>query len=467
MFRPRRQRFDGLLLILFINLLLIGILMIYSSVHEAGQTLDVFQIANPVGRQILWSGVAIVVLLFILNIQADFWKTFAPIVYGVAILALILVLFVGSVRNGARAWFDFGFLSFQPAELAKLGTLLFLASYLGNFNTDLRRPRYQGIAVGILSLPVALILIQPDAGSALIFLGLLATLYRAGLPAGFFLLGGLFLTVFILALILPPEPVLYSLLLLAVAALMLTFQGRWWWLTVLALLVVLSWTAWQQDFFSLMPYLVGGIGVLFAILHWRQGRQQLVSFVGFLSLASAALATSAYYLFHHILKPHQQERLNVWLNPDACDPQGALYNVLQSKLAIASGGLEGKGFLQGTITRLNYVPEQTTDFIFCKIGEEQGFIGTFGVILLFTLLVLRILQIAERQRSTFARSYAYGVAGIFFLHYFINIGMTIGLMPVIGIPLPFVSYGGTSLVFFTILLGILLKLDNSSRRDRI
>ncbi|MEO0779968.1 MAG: rod shape-determining protein RodA, partial [Bacteroidota bacterium] len=201
--------------------------------------------------------------------------------------------------------------------------------------------------------------------------------------------------------------------------------------------------------------------LVLAYLQYNQRKRQLVAQLLSLVLIGSALSFSANYAFNNILERHQQDRINVWLRPSLCDPQGALYNVLQSKMTIGSGGLEGKGFLGGTMTKLNYVPEQSTDFIFCTIGEEQGFIGTVGIIGLFFLLLMRIITLAERQRSDFSRFYAYGVAGILFVHIFINIGMTMGLVPIIGIPLPFISYGGSSILGFSLLIGVLLKLDSN------
>ncbi|MCB0694138.1 MAG: rod shape-determining protein RodA [Lewinellaceae bacterium] len=463
MLQPKRKRFDGLLLILYVNLVVIGLFMIYSSSQSGDSILDMINLQSALGRQFLFAGVSIVVLLFILTISTEFWKTFAVPLYAIAILGLILVLLLGSEIKGARSWFSIGLFSFQPAEFAKLGTLLMLSSFLSNFRTDLHEWRSQATIGLILLLPVFLILLQPDAGSALVFAALLIPLFRAGFPSGYFILGILLASVFILALVLPIDILLYIILFLGLAGLMLSFDRVIYWISVLVLLSVLSVVAWMQDFMTLMVGVLSLFFLILSILAYREGRLRYVSFVSLLMVLSASLAYSSFFVYNHILKPHQQERLDVWLNPQKCDPRGALYNVLQSKLAIASGGLEGKGFLEGNITKLNYVPEQTTDFIFCAVGEEQGFIGTFGVILLFTLLVLRLAQMAERQRTAFSQYFIYGVAGIFFLHYFINMGMTLGLVPVIGIPLPFLSYGGSSLLFFSILIAIVLKLDFGDR----
>lgn len=463
MLQRGQKQFDGLLVILFLNLLVIGLLMIHTTSHVEGRPLDLFDFSTPLGRQLLWSGIALVAMLFILTITPEFWKTFALPVYIVSLIGLVLVLFLGSDIKGARAWFNFGFFSFQPAEFAKLGTLLLLSSYLTNFRTDVSQSRYQGIALLIVGIPVGLILLQPDAGSALVFLAVLLPLYRAGLPGGFFILGILSALSLILPLVMELEIVLLGILLLGVIVLMLSFERKILWALGALLLVALAVIGILEEFPLLIALILTVFFLLFGILAWKRGNQRLISFMLLLMTASVTLAWSSFYMFNKVLLPHQRERINVWLNPSECDPRGALYNVLQSKLAIASGGLEGKGYLEGTITKLNYVPEQTTDFIFCAIGEEQGFFGTFGVITLFTLLIIRILQVGERQRHDFGRYYAYGLAGIFLIHFMINIGMTIGLVPVIGIPLPFISYGGSSLLFFTILLAILLRLDYSDR----
>ena len=463
MLHPKRKRFDGLLLILYINLVIIGLFMIYSSSQTGGDAIDLLNLQSSLGRQILFSGVSLVAILFILTISTDFWKTFSAPIYVIAIIGLVLVLFLGPEIKGARSWFSIGPFSFQPAEFAKLGTLLLLSAFLSNFRTDLDELRFQGIAILLVLLPVGLILLQPDAGSALVFLAMLIPLYRAGFPAGYFILGGMMAIVFVLALVLPIKLLLFCILFIGLASLMLSFDRKYLWMIALTLLGIVSIISWREDFAELLSGILGLFLIILGILAYREGRGRYLAFVSILMIISAVLAFSSFYVYHNVLQPHQQERLDVWLNPQKCDPRGALYNVLQSKLAIASGGLEGKGFLEGNITKLNYVPEQTTDFIFCAVGEEQGFIGTFGVILLFTFLVLRLVQLAERQRTDFSRYFIYGVAGIFFIHYFINLGMTMGLVPVIGIPLPFLSYGGSSLLFFSVLIAIVLKLDFGNR----
>jgi len=277
--------------------------------------------------------------------------------------------------SGATSWFSIGGFSLQPSEFAKFTTALAMASYLSSYNANLRIFKSQVIAFGLIAVPIVLILMQPDAGSAIVFTSFLILFYR---------LGNL----------------------------------------------------------------------------WRNGRKELVKFLLPLIIFGGAFAYGANFAFNNILKPHQQSRINVWLNPSKA-PSDAIYNLRQSKLTIGSGELSGKGFLQGTRTKLDFVPEQSTDFIFCTIGEEQGFVGVFGIIALYLLFLYRITVIAERQRSDFSRNYAYGVAGILFFHFFINIGMTMGLVMIIGIPLPFISYGGSSLLAFSLMIGVLLKLDSN------
>jgi rod shape determining protein RodA len=463
MLENRRKRIDWLTLILYFNIVAIGLLTIYSSAQGSTDGEVRIDFSTPIGRQLIWLGVALVGMLFVLTVSAELWKSLHLPVYLISLAGLVAVLVFGSQVKGQQAWFNFGPVSFQPAELAKLGTLLFLSGYLANFRTDLKEWRSTLTALAIVLVPVGLILLQPDAGSALVFSAMLLPMYRAGLSGTYFLSGFLFVAAFLASFVLDIEIILLSILMLGLIFFLLQLHPRRIWGPVAMILVALSVLGYLEGLLWLTILVMGVFVLLFGGLLWRQGDRALVlGSTGVLGLA-ALLAISASYLFQNVLLPHQRARIDVWLNPSNSDPHGPLYNVLQSKLAIASGGLEGKGFMEGTITRLQYVPEQTTDFIFCIIGEEQGFLGAFGVILLFTLLVLRILQIAERQRTEFSCYYAYGIAGILFLHFVINIGMTIGLMPVIGIPLPFISYGGSSLLFFTILISILVKLDYTDR----
>jgi len=277
-----------------------------------------------------------------------------------------------------------------------------------------------------------------------------------------YMIGGIVLALSVIALLFEPLAILGILFLFFMLVFVGNFRERQlWWLFAFTGLVTMTYLGYQYDIMEYMLALDGTVLLLLAVLLWQRKRGQLVGLIMGILVMSVLYAFSVNYAFNNILEPHQQDRLNVWLKPDEVDRLGAGYNLHQSKLAIGSGGLTGRGFLNGQITRLKYVPEQSTDFIFCTIGEEHGFIGSIVLIGLYIALILRITFVAERQREVFSRMYAYGVASILFFHFFINIGMTMGVTPIIGIPLPLVSYGGSSLLSFTILLAVLIKLDNT------
>ena len=311
---------------------------------------------------------------------------------------------------------------------------------------------------------MCLIMLQPDAGSMLVFLSFSMMMYREGLSGVPYLIAFSMLTVFIIALLFEQNPNEVVMYLMMVSSLIFAFnivrKQRVWVALTIAVIVVsayLFFNTMQDIALFLMLICV----LIYIVIHSRRGRFRMVILTAGALLLSSIVVYSTSFAFKNILKKHQQDRIDVWLRPDKVDPHGAAYNLNNSKLAIGSGGFQGKGYLEGAMTKLNFVPEQQTDFIFCTIGEEQGFVGVFAVIAIFVLFLIRIVQIAERQKLNFARLYGYGLAGIFFFHFFINIGMTMGLVPVIGIPLPFVSAGGSSLLGFTAMLAILLKLDSS------
>lgn len=448
---------------LYLGLVTIGLLMIYAVGYDDSDPVSFFQ--TEAGKQTLWIGVSLFVFLIVSLIDWKFWQTFAYFIFAVSIALLILVLPFGTTIKGATSWFSFGGFSFQPSELAKFGACLAMATFLSSYDTDLRSLRSQVIALGILLTPMALILAQPDAGSALVFFSFLIVLFREGLSPNYYILGFFLAAVFLLGLMFGPENVMLGLLISGLGVLAFNTNGRK--NTYLLFLSIMAgvgvYFAWQGH---LLEVLIGAglFFVGFSYLAWKEKKARLVGLLYMAVITGTVLAFASNYAIDNFLKPHQQDRINVWLRPELSDPQGSLYNVLQSKMAISSGGIQGKGFLEGTMTKLNYVPEQSTDFIFCTIGEEQGFIGSFGIIALFLILLLRITVLAERQKSNFSRHYAYGVAGIIFTHFFINIGMTMGLMPIIGIPLPFISKGGSSLLGFTIMIAVLLKLDANRYR---
>ena len=412
--RQQRSIFDGIdwvLVILFLLLVFMGWLNIYAAVfNEEHQS--IFDTTQRYGKQLIFIGFSVFVALVILLIDGKFYSTFSVPIYIANMLLLIVVLLTAKEVAGARSWIDIGPLKLQPAEFAKSATALALAAFLGDINTRMKDFQTKVIAGVILGIPAALILLQNDTGSMLVFGAFALVLYREGLSGNILLLGLAFAVLFIFSLLFTP----------------------------LTMLIIL-----------------GSIGLI-TFLFQRKKTWKLGLGIGGILVVLMGFVYSVDYLFNNVLEPHQQVRINVLLGKED-DPKGAGYNVNQSKIAIGSGGFAGKGFLKGTQTKYDFVPEQTTDFIFCTVGEEWGFLGTLVVIALFTALILRILYISERQRSAFTRIYGYCVASIFLFHFMINIGMTIGLMPVIGIPLPFFSYGGSSLLGFTILLFIFIKLD--------
>ena len=438
--------------------------MLYSVGYGDGYTMDLsdFLLQTQVGKQTIWIGASFVALFLIYLIDATFWRTFAYPIYGATLILLVGVLLFGNEIKGATSWFRVAGFTLQPSELAKFGGALAVAGFLSQYSTDLRTLRDQLIAFGILLVPMTLILLQPDAGSALVFLAFLVPFYREGFPAGFFLVGFLVAGLLILGFRFDPLYVVAALGVVGSALLVRHLPKPLYGyltLTVFTLVgIYLSTVA--------LPWVMVASVVLFFGLtayHFIGRQTQLASLLGTGFLVGTLIVFAGSWSFNNLLKSHQQDRINVWLNPAKCDPQGSLYNVLQSKMAIGSGRLMGKGFLAGNLTKGNYVPEQSTDFIFCTVGEEHGFVGSLSIIALFLLLLFRITQLAERQRTPFDRAFAYGVAGIFFIHFLVNIGMTMGLMPIIGIPLPFISKGGSAMLGFTLLIGVLLKLDAERR----
>lgn len=401
---------DRATLLVFLSLCIIGWLNIYAAVYDPEQT-SIFSLNTNYGKQFLFIVSAMLIGVSILVLDVKLFRTLSPVFYGFTIILLIAVLVVGRNVGGNQAWIPIGSFRLQPSEFAKFSTCLLLAQYLSASNIKTQGLYTQFIAALIILIPIGLIMLQPDTGSALTFLALIFVLYREGLSGYFLVLGGMAILLFVLTLLLS-KFILIGIVIALGGLLIYLFRSRKSWLKPLIL------------------------GLILAV----------------------AYIYSVDFTYKSILKPHQRTRIDVLLGK-IDDLKGQGYNVNQSKIAIGSGGVWGKGFLQGTQTKYDFVPEQSTDFIFCTIGEEWGFAGSLVVVGLYLFLLLRIIHIAERQRSPFSRIYGYGVASILFFHFFINLGMTIGLVPVIGIPLPFISYGGSSLWGFTILLFILLRLD--------
>jgi rod shape determining protein RodA len=402
---------DWITVALYLVLVILGWLNIYAAVFDEEHR-SIFDTSQRYGAQVIWIAASLFIAFIILLIDGKFYSTFAWPIYIANMALLIVVIFLARDVSGARAWLDIGSFKLQPSEFSKSATALAMAHYLSTLGIRMDALRTKIIATAIMALPMVLILLQKDTGSALVFSAFTLVMYREGLSGNFLLFGLAVAVLFILTLLFGPQTM--TILLGAVAVVIFFFQRK------------------------------------------RSLRNAIFVAIG--AAVMAGVVFSVDYVFNNVLEPHQRIRISVLLGTEE-DPQGAGYNVNQSKIAIGSGGLIGKGFLQGTQTKYNFVPEQATDFIFCTVGEEWGFLGSLVIIGLFTLLIVRIFLIAERQRSAFSRIFGYGVGCVFLFHLGVNIGMTIGLMPVIGIPLPFFSYGGSSLIGFTMLLFIFIKLD--------
>jgi len=401
---------DWITILVYMALLSIGVSTIYAVEYNPQNEIQ-FSMDSSYGRQVIWIIVSLIVGFGLLVIDSKFYTVFSYPIYGLMLLLLLIVLFLGITVSGSTSWIEIEGFRIQPAEFAKFGAALALAKYLSSQGVQMKQFKTKLIAFVIFMQPAFLIILQGDAGSALIFSAFILVLFREGLPYEFLILG-----------------------LIAVLLTLLALVINVWLLIILLLL-----------------------GSLVFIYFQRQNRNLIFVIIG-LFVMSTGLVLSVDYGFNEILQPHQRERINVLIGKEY-DLKGSAYNLNQSKIAIGSGGIWGKGYLKGTQTQFNFVPEQSTDFIFSTIGEEHGFLGCSVLIGLYLFLLLRLIYLAERQRSKFSRIYGYGVACLLFFHLAINIGMTIGLAPVIGIPFPFISYGGSAILSFTILVFVFLKLD--------
>ena len=402
---------DWLVVFTYITLVILGWLNIYAAVYDEEVNKSIFNLSLNSGKQLIWIATSILIIIAIMTVDFRFYDSFSYIIYGVVVLLLIFVLFAGIKVSGSTSWFAIGGFRMQPSEFAKFSTALALAKYMSKVNYKLSKFNDLLITVCIIAIPSILIIVQGDTGTALVFGAFVIVLYREGLNPTIIVIGLIAIALFVLTLV-----------------------------------------------FNQLTLIIGiiTIGVLIILFGKKNWKRILTVVAGMMIVISVVWSVD--YFVNDVLKPHQQNRIKALINPEA-DPLGYGWNVTQSKIAIGSGGLLGKGYLQGTQTKYDFVPEQSTDFIFCTLGEEQGWIGTTVVIFLFVFLLIRIVLIAERQKETFARVYGYSVASIIFIHFLVNVGMTIGLFPVIGIPLPLFSYGGSSLWAFTILIFILLKID--------
>ncbi|SFR39370.1 rod shape determining protein RodA [Robiginitalea myxolifaciens] len=411
------RRIDWLSVLIYLSLVLIGWVNIYSSTLEPDSS--ILDMGHRYGKQLIFIGVSLALIIVVMALEASFYERFASLFYVIVLVLLVGLFLFGKTIAGATSWYSLGFFNLQPSELAKTATALALAKYLSDIQTDIKRRKDQFRALLIILLPALLIIPQPDPGSALVFFALVFVLFREGLPLWYLGLALLAVLLFITTLIF----------------------GTIWVGIGLALLIAL----------------------VFALKR-PSVKIPLLPVVG-LFLVSVVFSLSVDFVFDNVFEQRHRDRFTLWLrlekDPDKLEEirKTIGYNTYQSEKAIESGGFWGKGFLEGTRTKGDFVPEQDTDYIFTTVGEEWGFLGTASVTLLFTFLLLRLVHLAERQKNAFSRMYGYGVISILLIHFFINIGMVIGLLPTIGIPLPLLSYGGSSLLGFTLLLFIFLKLD--------
>lgn len=408
--QPKPASIDWLVLTLYCVFVIAGLLCIYASVYSETNP-DIYDMDKNYGKQLLWIVVSAFLGLLILLVDEKLFYAFAYGFYGITILMLLATFAIGAEIKGSSSWIRIGSFQIQPAEFAKFGTALALAKYLSGYNIDFKNWKVKAISMAIIALPMAIILLQNETGSALVFASFSLVLYREGLPGWLLVVGVLLAVLGVMALLIKPLYIIIGLAVIAIAFLALVRRTQ------------------------LLVFLTVGI-VIFA----------------------SAYVSSIDYVFENVMQAHQRTRINVLLGKEV-DLKGAGYNVQQSLIAIGSGGPFGKGFLEGTQNKFRFVPEQSTDFIFCTIGEEFGFFGSLIFISLYMLFLWRLMVMAERQRNKFNRIYGYSLVSILFFHFLINIGMTLGLMPVIGIPLPFFSYGGSALLSFTILLFIFIRLD--------
>ncbi len=414
------QNLDWLTVLIYLVLVGLGWMNIYAAVYSPDNVVNIFSWDINSGKQLFWISASFVLILVLMVVDYKVYEHLAYPIYGAIILLLLFTLAVATPIAGSRSWLDLGGgVRLQPAELAKFATALAVSKYLSNVNLRNQKFKDQMVLVGITFLPPAIIVLQNETGSALVFSSFILAFFREGMSPFVLIVGGAAATIFILTLLVPKL------------------------------------------------YLIIGVVVLMALAVWLDYRlMRRIKMMAVLLVTVVGMIFSVDYFINDILQPHQQNRIKALINPEA-DPLGYGWNVTQSKIAIGSGGLLGKGFLEGTQTKFDFVPEQSTDFIFCTIGEEHGWVGSTILIGLFLFLLIRIIAIAERQKTIFGRTYGYCVASIIFFHFLINVGMTIGLAPVVGIPLPFFSYGGSSLWSFTILLFILIAIDANRTKELV
>ncbi len=466
---------DWLTIILYLALLGLGWMSVCGASYTYGET-DILSLDSRSGMQIVWIGTSIVLGLIILLLDDRFYDTFAYVIFGAMLILLFATIFNPHTIKGSRSWLVLGPLRLQPAEFAKFATALALAKFMSIYGYDIHKWKHFAITLAIILLPMLFIVLQRETGSALVYLAFFLMFYREGMPGSVLFTGVAMVIYFVVGIRYADTMLLYtptSVGKFIVLFLIHIFSGamvyiycenkREAWRILIATigitLIFLLFSLYVIPFDIVYVQLVM-TALLIGYLLWQALSTRIRNYmwIALFAFGSVVFFNAADYVLNHLMEPHQRVRINVLLGLEE-DLKGAGYNVHQSQIAIGSGGIKGKGFLNGTQTKLKYVPEQDTDFIFCTVGEEEGFLGSAGVLFLFWCLILRLIRLAERQPYRFGRVYGYSVLSIFLFHVFINVGMVLGLTPVIGIPLPFFSYGGSSLWGFTILLFIFLRID--------
>lgn len=475
-----KGKVDWTTIIFYLGFVLLGWLSIYAASYDLENATGLFDLSGRAGMQLVWMGTSLLLAIALLKIDVRFYESYAFLFYMAGIGLLLITLLVAKEINGSRSWLIIGPVRLQPAEFMKFTIALALGKVFNSYNFRLMERRSLLLVTAIILLPLFLVIAQSETGTALVYLSFILLLYREGLPGGFLFMGVAAIVYFILGIkfsdgqigiISVGEFITILLIIIFVASLVWSYLKQH--LVCFTILLLAAATFLIAFILSLSQVMIDwGVIALVALsvtalyllyLFFRYRRKSYIFILLFL-VSSFAFLESVEYVFYEVLQPHQQMRIKVTLGMEQ-DLSGAGYHVGQSKIAIGSGGFTGKGFLNGTQTKLKYVPEQDTDFIFCTIGEEHGFIGSTLFLILFMIFVLRLLFLAERQTTVFGRVYGYAVVSVFLFHLIINVGMVIGIMPVIGIPLPFFSYGGSSLWGFTILLFIFLRIDKSRKRS--
>ena len=459
------ERIDWLTIILFLILVIAGWFNIYS-VEYNDESNSLFDIEKKYGRQLIWIICSVLLAFMILIIDSKFYSFFAYLIYSSIILLLIIVLFFGMEMHGSRSWFKVGFFMFQPSEFAKFATALAIAKYLRSKNIRLKENKTRIIAVIIILIPALLIFAQNDLGSAMVFSVFILVLFRVGLPLRYILYLIFFIGLFFLSLLIDQIFLISGLSLFFIIRYIYIEKNKKEWLRVISILGILISlfigikiiVNINISYLSVLLICLTAWSLFFLVFYRNKKLSMRIKII-FPFLLAVGFTLSVDFVYKNLLEPYHRERIDNMMGKSD-DLLGSGYNINQSKIAIGSGGFSGKGYLKGTQTKYDFVPEQATDFIFCTVGEEWGFIGSTFIILIFTALLSRIILLAERQHNDFTRIYGYSIASILFFHYSVNISMTLGLFPVIGIPLPFFSYGGSSMIAFTIMLYVFIRFDS-------